>query len=111
MDNKNEQAVKEIKVAIIYYGSEKDRFNKEYFANDHIALVKRSWECHGLGSTVTLFPERDDQGTRAIAISTFRDEAAVRSCFDSPEGKEVMADVIKYTDIIPVHSGLTDLFR
>lgn len=98
MNTENTQVV----VYVSYQGRAEERFDRQYYVDDHLPLVMKLWEKYGLVSVTAFFPLREQPGTLAICECIFRDEAAVTAVFSSPEVAEVMADVPLFTDIHPV---------
>ena len=98
-----------MKVYITYPGDASTRFDRAYYRNHHLPLVMKCWEQHGLQGLSAFYPEAAGDGTIAVCICTFRDEAAVRDSFHSSEAPEVMADVKNFTDAVPSQSKLVPL--
>ena len=91
-------------VFITYSGDASGRFDRDYYRAQHLPLVMRCWERYGLQRLTALYPEAGDSGTVAVCLCEFRDDAAVKAAFDSPETPQVMADVKHFTDADPSQS-------
>ncbi|MFE2337376.1 EthD family reductase [Streptomyces sp. H23] len=79
---------------------EKFRFDRDYYESVHLPLCRKVWEKYGLVSSTGVYP-KDEGDIVAVAVSEFRDQEAAVTAFGSPEGKEVMNDVVRYTDLTP----------
>ncbi len=96
-------------VYIVYPGDAQTRFDHAYYAEKHLKLVSECWTPYGLNSLAVFYPEHDGAGTIAICSCLFRDEAAVKACFDAPRTPEVMADVQHFTDAKPLQLKMIPL--
>ena len=88
---------------VTYSGDSNGRFDRDYWINKHMPLVRETWEPHGLVSTGGFFPSGDGGGLIAICPCVFRDEAAIHIALAAPETKRVMDDIRNFTSIQPVH--------
>ncbi|QDE37737.1 EthD family reductase [Luteibacter pinisoli] len=91
-----------IVIYVTYVGEPSDRFDRAYYEETHLPLVLRAWKKYGLLGATAYFPSRSHTGTRCICECVFRNETAVHTAFASPEAPFVMADVIKFTDLLPI---------
>lgn len=89
---------------VTYARDPKASFNRNYWINVHLPLVRTSWEPFGLLSVAGFFPAEEDADFIAICPCIFRDEAAMTSALAAQETKRVMEDVKNVTDIEPQHS-------
>ncbi len=96
-------------VYVTYPGEPGTRFDREYYNREHLPLVQASWGRYGLESLAVFYPEGDGAGTIAVCICGFRDEAAVKASFSSPEAERVMADIPRFTDAQPIQSRAVPL--
>ncbi|AGB81695.1 hypothetical protein D781_1387 [Serratia sp. FGI94] len=87
---------------VTYQGNLNSYFDRDYYANRHLPLVKKSFAQYGLMSISVFYPEILQTGTLVICECIFRDEAAIHTAFSSSEATEVMDDVAHFTDISPV---------
>ena len=88
-------------IFVTYAGDADSRFDREYYVHKHIPLVVEAWRAHGLLSAAAFFPAGAGEGTIAICVCQFRDDAAVQASFGSPESARVMADIPHFTDVKP----------
>lgn len=96
-------------IFVTYTGTAADRFDRDYYVNAHMPLVKEAWGPLGLESADAFFPAGDGAGMIAVAICNFRDDAALEAAFASPRTPEVMADVARFTDLTPSRGRLLPL--
>lgn len=89
-----------ITILVIYDGSWERTFDRNYYVEKHLPLVRETWSSLGMQSTVALFPA-SDEGIVAMAACTFQDEAAVKKALTAPESARIMSDIPNYTDIQP----------
>ena len=94
---------------VTYPGDAATRFDRDYFVSNHLPLVKEAWSPHGLETIAAFFPAGDGDGTIAVCVCGFRDEAAISSSLSSPQTERVMADVKQYTDAKPTQSRAVPL--
>lgn len=94
---------------VTYSGDADARFDRDYWIDSHLPLVRKCWGPHGLVSVAGFFPSGEGRGLVAIAPCVFRDEAAMRAALDSPETEQVMADVVHFTSIEPSRSRAVPL--
>lgn len=88
-------------VHVTYEGGPDSRFDRRYYVEHHLPLVMQAWQRYGLESVAAFYPLPTHIGTIAICECRFRDEAAVKAAFGSPEAREVMDDLPKFTDLAP----------
>ena len=90
---------------VTYPGQAGTRFDRAYYVDVHLPLVRNAWNRHGLEGAAAFFPPGGDpdggDGTIAVCICRFRDEAALRAALASPHSGPVMADVPRFTDATP----------
>ena len=91
-------------VYVSYSGGKSTRFDRDYYVRDHLPLVMACWGPLGLQSCDVFWPADSRARTICIAECRFRDEAAMRAAFASPETSRVMADVARFTDARPTQS-------
>ncbi|MFK3736906.1 EthD family reductase [Massilia sp. TN1-12] len=91
-----------VTVYVYYRGTPDTRFDRDYYTNHHLPLCMKAWGQYGLLSCRAFYPAIDEDGTIAICESVYRDETAANAAFGSPELREVMADVARYTDATPI---------
>ena len=94
---------------VTYSGETDAPFDRSYWIDSHLPLVRECWEPHGLVSVAGFFPSGEGRGLIAIAPCVFRDEAAMRAALASPESERVMADVPNFTSIAPSKSRAVPL--
>ena len=88
-------------VFVTYPGTSSTRFNRTYYVEQHLPLVRRVWGPHGLENIAAFFPSGDGSGTIAVCVCEFRDELAVSTSLQDPGTKSVMDDVQRFTDATP----------
>lgn len=87
---------------VTYPKSEGARFDGDYYVAEHLRIVREGWSQYGLTDASAMLPSgAGDTGMAAMAILTFRDDAAMQAALASPETAGVMADVPRFTDIQP----------
>ncbi|WBO23711.1 EthD family reductase [Sphingomonas abietis] len=89
-------------VYVSYQGTPETHFDREYYVTQHIPLLTRSWQPHGLESAAAFFRAVDEPGTIAICELRFRDADALTAAMAAPETQAVMADVAQFTAIKPM---------
>ena len=89
---------------VTYAGDESVLFDRDYWINQHMPLVRKIWEPYGLVSTGGFFPCGDGGGILAICPCVFTDEAAIHAALAAPETKRVMDDIKNFTSIEPHHN-------
>ncbi len=89
-------------VFVTYPGTSSTRFDRKYYVEQHLPLVTRVWQPHGLESIAAFFPSGDGHGTIAVCVCKFRDELALSASLQDPHTKSVMDDVTHFTDAKPV---------
>ena len=98
-----------ITMYVTYSGDTDAPFDREYWIDSHLPLVRECWEPHGLVSVAGFFPSGEGKGLVAIAPCVFRDEAALRAALASPESGRIMDDVAHFTSIQPSKSRVVPL--
>ena len=91
-------------IFVTYAGDAGTPFDRTYYVESHLPLVREAWTGHGLTSIGAFFPTGDNAGVIAIAVCKFRDEAAVAAALESPQTPAVMADVKRFTAVAPTLS-------
>ena len=89
-------------VSVAYSGGSTSRFDRNYYVQHHLPLVRKIWEPVGLEEIDAFFPANSGAGFIAMAICRFRDAAAYQAAMKHPGTPEVMADIAHFTDIKPV---------
>ncbi|WP_199254553.1 EthD family reductase [Mycolicibacterium mengxianglii] len=86
---------------VTYAGDAATRFDRDYYTGTHLPLVMTAWGPYGLRSATAFFPEGRVEGTIALAVCEFDDDAAVDAALGSPQSEAVMADIVNFTDSPP----------
>ncbi|RUT25203.1 EthD family reductase [Asaia sp. W19] len=86
---------------VIYRGASDDRFDREYYGAHHLPLVRGAFAPHGLVSLAAFYPAQDNPGTIALCECRFADASSMERAFGSPEASAVMADIPRFTDLLP----------
>ena len=89
---------------VTYEGAANTWFDRDYWINNHLPLVRECWDPYGLERTDGFFPAGEDSELIAICPCIFRDEAAVHAALASPATRRIMDDVVRLTDVKPVQS-------
>ncbi|MEN3167771.1 EthD family reductase [Gluconobacter sp. OJB] len=87
---------------VIYRGTPADRFDRAYYVEHHLPLVRNAFAAYGLVSLAAFYPAQDAPGTVAICECRFIDAASIEVAFSSPEVPVIMADVPRFTDLEPL---------
>ena len=87
---------------VTYQGTPDSRFDRRYYADKHLPLVREAFTPYGLLNLAVFYPETSQPGTLAICECIFRNKAAISTAFSSHEAAKVMKDVSQFTDIVPV---------
>jgi uncharacterized protein (TIGR02118 family) len=92
-------------VTVMYPASDGATFDFDYYAGHHLPLVRRLWSGSGLEDVRALrgAPGPDGAGPTyvAIALLTFTSPEAFKAS-SRANGKEIFADIPKFTNISPV---------
>ncbi len=95
---------------VTYAGGVGTRFDRDYWINVHLPLVRQAWGPYGLINVAGFFPSGGNDGDLiAICPCVFRDEAAMDAALACPDTKRVMADVTHVTDVQPTRSRAVPL--
>ena len=89
---------------VTYAGDAQTRFDRDYWLDRHLPLVRECWGQYGLERTDGFFPAGHASGLIAICPCIFRDEAAMRAALASPQTRRIVDDVRNVTDAEPVQS-------
>ena len=89
---------------VTYAGDKSTPFDRNYWIDKHMPLVRETWEPHGMVSAGGFFPSGDGGGFIAICPCVFRNEAAVHAALAAPETKVVMDDIKNFTSVQPDHN-------
>lgn len=96
-------------VIIAYRADASAKFDRAYYVEAHLPLVRDAYGPLGLESIDTFFPVEAGGGTIALAICQFRDDAAAKTAFGSPRASELKADLANFTNFATVRLRLSDL--
>ncbi|MDW8844564.1 EthD family reductase [Erwinia sp. MMLR14_017] len=83
---------------VVCAGNEKNRFDRDYYADTHLALALKCWKPYGLISAEAFFPATNRSGWLSIGVYTFESQQDVIRALESKETGRVMADVPHFTD-------------
>ena len=92
----------EVILFVTYQGRRGSRFDRGYYLEKHLPLLREIWTPLGLTSVEALFPATEETGTIALCECRFRDEAAIAACYASPDMPSLAADIGVFTDIMPL---------
>ncbi|CDG39673.1 MULTISPECIES: EthD family reductase [Asaia] len=87
---------------VIYRGDPADRFDRAYYSEHHLPLVRDAFTPHGLVSLAAFYPAQHAPGTIALCECRFIDAPSIGRAFGSPEAAPVMADIPRFTDLQPI---------
>ena len=96
-------------VFVTYPGDKTSRFDRKYYVEKHLPLVTAAWGPHGMQSIAAFFPSGEGEGTIAVCVCEFRDDAALTASLKAAETKSVMDDVPNFTDAQPRQLQATGL--
>lgn len=97
----------EVIIFVTYQGNAESRFDRVYYVERHLPMLRRIFGPLGLTSAQPLFPPSQEGGTVAICECRYRDEAALAACYASPDMPGLAADIGRFTDIMPVQLRAT----
>jgi uncharacterized protein (TIGR02118 family) len=92
----------EVIIFVTYQGNAESRFDRTYYVERHLPMLRRVLGPFGLTSAEVFFPPVTGTGTIAICECRYRDEEALKACYGSADIPGVAADVGNFTDIMPV---------
>ena len=96
-------------IFVTYPGGESTRFDHKYYVEKQLPLVTAAWSPHGMQSIAAFFPRGAGEGTIAVCVCQFRDDAAVTASLAAAETKSVMDDVSYFTDAKPQQLRASEL--
>ncbi|MAM59032.1 MAG: ethyl tert-butyl ether degradation protein EthD [Salinicola sp.] len=94
------------KMMVVCVGDENTRFDREYYATQHLALAMECWGQYGLEAAEAFYPAGNGDGWLSIGVYRFREASDIDVALASPETELVMADVKKFTDATVVMRSL-----
>lgn len=97
----------EVIIFVTYQGNAESRFDRAYYVERHLPMLRRLFGPLGLISAQALFPPVQESGTIAICECRYQDEAALAACYGSADMPGLAADVGNFTDIMPVQLRAT----
>jgi uncharacterized protein (TIGR02118 family) len=97
----------EVIIFVTYQGDAESRFDRAYYVERHVPMLRRVFGPLGMTSAQAFFPASDEAGTIAICECRYRDEASLSACYASPDMPGLAADVGNFTDIMPVQVRVT----
>ncbi len=86
---------------VTYSGDSNLPFDRDYWINKHLPLVRETWGPYGLMSAGGFFPSGDGGEFIAICPCVFRDEAAIHAALAARETKRLMDDIKNFTLVQP----------
>ena len=92
----------EVIMFVTYQGNAESRFDRTYYVERHLPMLRRLFGPLGMTSAQAFFPPVTETGTIAICECRYQDEAALKACFTSAGMPGLAADVGNFTDIMPV---------
>lgn len=98
------------KMIVVCAGAADARFDREYYANTHLALAMECWGRYGLVTAEAFYPAGSGDGWLSIGVYRFRTPADVDAALSAPETERVMADVKNFTDAAVVMRSFFEPF-
>ena len=86
------------KMIVVCTGDANTRFDRDYYASEHVKLAMSCWEQYGLQSAEAFFPYSATGEWKSIGVYTFASEQGVHDALKSPQTQRVMDDVKHFTD-------------
>lgn len=83
------------------------RFDRDYYVDTHLPLVRRVFGPHGLTGAEAFFPDDEGGAALAVALLRFRDAAARDAALGHPDAAEAFGDVPNFTDAEPAAARVT----
>ena len=94
-----------IRIAAVYPYQEGKKFDLDYYMNIHLPKVREKFEPYGLTKIEVDKPLESHEGARspffAVGYLYFPSLKHFQEAYKST-GKEVISDIIKYTDVTPM---------
>ena len=94
-----------ILITVMYPAGPEDSFNRGYYLETHIPLVKERWSSMGLESVQLLRGIASGDGRepvyQVIALLSFRSQQEFQKAVQA-HGQEIFADIPKFTSVQPV---------
>lgn len=94
-----------ILVTVLYPAGAEGSFNRDYYLQTHIPLLKEKWTSLGLEDVQLLRGSASADGNEApyqvIALLTFRSQQDFQKAVQA-YGQEIFADIPKFTSVKPV---------
>jgi len=96
-----------VRMLVTCSGDDKNRFDREYYANTHLALTLNCWGPDGLLAVSAFFPPvAHGKSLLPIGVYDFRDEPAMHAALAAPEMVDVIADVANFTDTTAIERSV-----
>ncbi len=89
---------------VTYAGEAGTRFDRDYYVETHMRMVREDWGPLGMESGDAFLPAGDGGGTFAVSVCRFRDGAALEAALASPLVGRLNADRRNFTDVVPTLS-------
>lgn len=86
------------KIIVVCEGNEKNRFNRDYYVNNHLPLALECWEPYGLINAEAFYPAAELSEWLSMGVYTFKNQEDVNRALKAKETEKVMADVKYFTD-------------
>lgn len=86
------------KMIVVCAGDSATRFDRDYYASEHLALAMECWGPYGLEACEAFYPTGDGDGWLSMGVYRFREPADVEAALSSLATERVMADVKNFTD-------------
>ena len=94
------------KMIVVCAGDRETRFDRNYYATEHLALARECWGPYGLEEVDAFYPVGEGDGWLSIGVYRFREPGDVDAALAAPETARVMADVKNFTDATVVMRSL-----
>ena len=96
------------RMIVVCAGNASTRFDRDYYANRHLALTSECWAPYGLEAAEAFYPAGAGDGWLSIGVYRFRDRSGVDAALAAPETERVMADVPNFTDATLIMRSMFD---
>lgn len=93
----------EVIIHVTYPGNASNRFDRDYYVEQHMPKLVDAWGPHGMTSIEAFFPVTSTPSpTLAICECRFRDEAALAAAMSCDAMQMLGEDIVNYTDVMPL---------
>ncbi|MBP1181466.1 EthD family reductase [Methylobacterium sp. PvR107] len=94
------------RMIVVCAGDRATRFDRDYYATEHLALARECWGPYGLEGLDAFYPAGEGDGWLSVGVYRFREPGDVEAALAAPETARLMADVKNFTDAAVVMRSL-----